>query len=159
MTVSATSTTSRVELRAGALAEAAHRFRMAEPLAVRAVGRHRVVGVADEDDAGLERDALVAEPVRIATAVPPLVAVADDRADFLETVDRRDDPLSELRMRLHDRALLGGEPPGLREDLARDADLADVVQQRTELEPLQLALAEAELATDAQGEVGDPAGV
>ena len=69
-----------VELRAGALAQAAHRLRVAQPLAVRAVGRHRVVRVADEDDARLERDLSPAEPVRIAAAVPALVAVADDRA-------------------------------------------------------------------------------
>src|SRR5262249_58350982 len=98
---------------------------MAEPLAIRPVGRHRVICVADEDDARLERDVHPGEAVGVAGAVPPLVAVADDRADLLQTVDRGDDPLAELRMRLHDRALVRGEPTGLREDLARDADLAD----------------------------------
>ena len=69
---------------------------------------------------------------------------------FLQSIDRRDDLLAELGMGLDQRALVGGEPPRLREDLARDPDLADVVQQRAELEPLQAALVELQLVADAK---------
>ena len=88
----------RVELRAGGLAQAAARLLDREPLAVRPVGRHRVVGVADEDDAGLERDLLAGEAVGVAAAVPVLVAVADDLADLLEPLDRREDARAQLGM-------------------------------------------------------------
>ena len=130
---------------------------MAEAATVGAVARHRVVRVADEDDPRLERDLLAGEPVRIAGAVPALVAVAHDRADLLEPVDRSDDPLAELGMGLDDQPLRLGQATGLREDLARDADLADVVEERSELEPLQRPLVEAERLADAKREVADPA--
>ena len=110
-----------------------------------------MVRVADEDDARLERDVLAGDAVGVAAAVPALVTVADDRPHDLEPVDRRDDPLAELRMGLDELPLGGGQPARLREHVARDADLADVVEQRAELEALQRALVEAELA-------GRPAG-
>ena len=68
------------------------------------------------------------------------------RAHLAELLDRREDPLAEHRMRLDDRTLLGGQRAGLREDRRRDPDLADVVEQRPELEALELARLEPELA-------------
>ncbi len=56
----------------------------------------------------------------------------------------------ELRVRQRARLL---------QDLGRDPDLADVVEERTELEPLECGAVEAELAPDEQRHVGDPAGV
>ena len=49
--------------------------------------------------------------------------------------------------------------PGFEQHRRRDADLADVVEERTELEPLQRVAVEPELLADAQRRVGDPAGV
>src|SRR3954452_620411 len=95
----------RVELRARALAQPAARFLAAQPLAVGAVGRHRVERVADEDDPRLERDLIAGLAVRVARAVPALVAAADDRAHLGEPFDRLQDPLAELRVHLHDRTL------------------------------------------------------
>ena len=60
-------------------------------------------------------------------------------------------------MRLDDRALLDRQPAGLREDVAGDADLADVVEQRSELEPLQRGVVETQLGADAEREIRDPA--
>ena len=139
-----------VLLRAGALAQAAKRLGMAQLPPVRPIGGHRVVRVADEDDARLERDVGCGELVGIPGAVPALVAVADDALHFLQPVDRRDDPLTEHRMHLHDRALRGAQPPRLQEDSARHADLADVVKQCPELEPLEDLVAQAELSADAE---------
>ena len=62
-------------------------------------------------------------------------------------------------MGLHHRPFLRGEPARLREDRARNPDLADVVEQRAELEPLERALAETRFLPHPQGEVGDPARV
>src|SRR6202008_39954 len=108
---------------------------------------------------GLKRDVLAGDAVGVALAVPAFVAVADDRPDVLEPGDRANDPFAELRRRLDEPPLLGRQPPGLRKDVARDADLADVVEKRAELQTLQAQLVEAELAADTQREVGDPAGV
>ena len=62
-------------------------------------------------------------------------------------------------MRLDHRALLDRQPARLREDVAGDADLADVVQQRAELEPLQRRVVQPQLGADAEREIGDPARV
>src|SRR3954447_4126884 len=132
---------------------------MAEAAPVRPGGRLRVVRVADEDYPRREWDLVAGDAVGVAAAVPALVAVSDDRPHALEPVDRGDDPLAELRMRLHDRPLRRREAPRLREHVARDADLADVVQQGAELEALERAIVEAELLTHAQREILDPAGV
>src|SRR5437763_653733 len=74
----------RVELRPGPLAEAPAGLGGREALPVGPVGGHGVEGVADEDDARLERDLLAALSVRVARAVPVLVAVAHDRPHVLE---------------------------------------------------------------------------
>ncbi len=62
-------------------------------------------------------------------------------------------------MRLDQLALLLGQRPRLEQDRVRDPDLADVVEERAELEPLQRVAVEAELLADEQRRVGDPAGV
>src|SRR5438067_5225495 len=149
----------RVELRPGALAQAPQGLGCREPLAVWPVGRHRVEGVADEDDPRLERDLLAALAVRIAGAVPVLVAGADDRTHVLEPLDRRDDPLAELGVRLHQRPLLGGQAARLGEDRRGDADLADVVEEGAELEPLERRRVEAERLADLHRHVANPARV
>src|SRR5207237_9118161 len=106
----------RVARRPCAFAQPPHRLLDRERLPVGPLRRHRVEGVADEDDPRLERDRLTRERVRIARAVPPLVAVADDRPHLGELVDRREDPLAELGVLLDLLALLGGEWAALAED-------------------------------------------
>ena len=61
---------SRVELRAGATLELADRRRVRHRRPVWAVGGHRVVGIGDGEDAGLDRDRLSGEAVRIAARRP-----------------------------------------------------------------------------------------
>src|SRR2546427_3783198 len=76
-----------VELHYGTFVEAPQRLFLRQPLAVRPVGRHRVVRVADEYDPRLDRDVLASLAVGIAGAVVALVAVPNDRPDFFEPVD------------------------------------------------------------------------
>ena len=115
--------------------------------------------VADEDDPSLDRDLLAGFAVGIALAVPTLVAPAHDRPHLGEAVDRLEDPLAELRVHLDDAPLVLRQRPRLEQDARRHADLADVVEERAELQPLQRRRVEAELAADAQRHVGDPARV
>src|SRR5439155_11344340 len=131
----------------------------AEPLPVRAVGGHRVEGVADEDDPRLDRDLLAGLAVGIALPVPALVAAPHDLAHLREPVDRLEDPLAELRVHLDDLPLLRRQRPGLEQDARRDADLADVVEERAELDALERGGVEAQLAADLQRHVRDPARV
>ena len=58
-----------VELRAGAAAQLGARLLERERPPVRAVGGHRLVGVGDGEDAGLDRDRVAGQAVRIAAAV------------------------------------------------------------------------------------------
>src|SRR5262249_35263873 len=148
-----------VELRARTLLEPAKCLVTRKSLAIRPVGRHRVVRVAHEDDARLERDVLAGNPIGIAGAVVALVAVTHDRADILEPVDGRDDALTELRMLLDQPALAVRQRARLRQDGLGDPDLADVVEERAELETLELPAVEPEALADLQCEVRDPAGM
>ena len=97
--------------------------------------------------------------VRVPEPVPTLVAGAHDRAHVGEPIDRREDLLAQLRVLLDDLELLVRERPRLVQDLGGNPDLADVVEERRELEPLERVPVEAELAADEQRHVGDPAGV
>ena len=133
----------RVELRPCAFLQPAHRFLLRESLAVGPVSRHRVVRVAYEDDPRLDRNVLALTAVGVARPVEALVAVADDRTHFFEPVDRRDDPLPQLRMLLDDRALFVRERPGLGQDRFGNPDLPDVVEECAELESLERTAVEA----------------
>ena len=68
-----------VELRPRAAAQLVERLRVRQRRAVGAVGDHGVVGVADGDDAGAERDVVAGEAVGVAGAVEALVRGADER--------------------------------------------------------------------------------
>jgi len=124
----------RIELRPGADLELAQCLLARAGRAVRSVGRHRAVGVAGADDARDERDLLAGEAVRVAPAVPPLVARADEMADAAEeTSDLLEHALALDRVGLDDRTLFRGQLARLGDDLGRDSDLADVVQERGQL--------------------------
>src|SRR5439155_2677253 len=105
----------RVELRRGAFVETPQRLFAWKPLSVGPIRRHRVVRVTDQDDPRLDRNVLALPAVGIAGAVIALVAMPHDGPDFLETVDRRNDPLAELGMLLDELALLVRQGPRLGE--------------------------------------------
>ena len=70
-----------VELAARAAAQLVERLLLAEHGAVGARLAHRAEGVADGDDPRAERDLVAGQPVRVAAAVPALVARAHERGD------------------------------------------------------------------------------
>ena len=59
---------------------------------------HRVEGVRDREDPGLDRDAASAQPGRIAVAVPPLVVEEDVRERVVESPQRQDELGAGRRM-------------------------------------------------------------
>jgi hypothetical protein len=115
--------------------------------------------VADQHDPGLDRDRGPCRAVRIAEPVPALVTGAHDRAHVGEPVDRSEDLLTERRVLPDDLELVVRQRARLLQDLGGDPDLPDVVEERSELEPLQRLAVEPQLAADEQRHVGDPARV
>src|SRR5439155_21482212 len=89
----------------------------------------RVERVADEDHARAERDRIAGEAVRVARAVPALVAVADERANARKELDRGKDLLADHHVALHLGALLPRQGTRLVEDRLGHGDLADVVER------------------------------
>ena len=80
----------------------------------------------------------------------------DDREDVFGHVD----PLEQLDpgfgVRTHERPLLRREATGLVQDLGRDVDLADVVQQGSDTEPEHAPFLEARAPGERAREVGHP---
>jgi len=145
----------RVELRARARTQLDDRQLFADRGAIRAIARHRVEGIAGEDDPGLERDRLAGQRVRIALAVEALVTGAHDAGDGDERRRAGEDALADDRVSTHERPLLCVEWTGLEEDRVGDRGLADVVQIRCQHDPLDLGLVETELQRRLSGDLGD----
>jgi hypothetical protein len=109
---------------------------------VDAVGDHAVPGVGEREQRRALRDLGPAEALRIAGAVRALV-MAGDPADLDLVEHVADDPRAERGVRAHERPLRRVERAGLEQDGVRDADLADVVQQRRLAQALDAVLAPA----------------
>ena len=84
------------------------------------------------------RDVLARERVEVAVPVPALVVVADAGADRVEVRQVAEDRVAEGHVLLDDVELLVGQLARLAQDLVRDADLADVVQQPREPQRAEL---------------------
>ena len=121
--------------------------------------RHDLDRVGDGDDAGTEGDLVARETVRVPGTVPAFVMVADDRPGRREQVERLEERVADLRVRLDDRALLLVERPRLEEDTVGDADLADVVEDRAQADRLDLVGPQPQQLGDADGQRGEPLAV
>ena len=125
------------------------------PRPVGAVRGHGGEGVADEDDLGAERDAVAREAVRVAAAVPALVAGADELPDAHQRGRGLHDPLADQRVAAHERPLLLVERPALVQDGLRQGDLAHVVQLGGGHHAVDGVVVEAEAAGDGAGHHAD----
>ena len=119
-----------VELRAGPFLHLGERVLVCERAAVGPRRDHRVEGVGDREDPGLDRDPAPAQPRRIAVAVPALVVEEDVRERVVEPPQRHDELRAGRRVAPDLRDLLERERSRLAEELRADLDLADVVQRR-----------------------------
>ena len=105
-------------------------------------------------------DLLADEAVGVAGAVPVLVARAHDPADVPEdAADLREHALAFDRVRLDQLEFFVSQLARLVDDLGRDPDLADVVEQRRELCVAALRARDAELVADIGYERDDVAAV
>ena len=83
----------------------------------------RVEGIADRDDPRADRDGAPPELVRVARAVPALMAGPHQPGHVGEGGRAGDDALADDRVPAHEGPLLGVERARLAEDRVRDADL------------------------------------
>src|SRR5690606_29667783 len=116
-----------------------HRLVHGQPRAVDAVRRHRVEGVGHRQDAGRERDLLPFEAVRISPAVVALVMVADHLRVAAQHAHRLDHPRTDGGVGLDQPEFGVRQLAPFVEHCVADADLSDVVQDSSVLQPLDLA--------------------
>ena len=122
---------------------------------VRAVVDHRVVGVGDRDDPGTERDLVGAQAVGVAVSAEALVVMEDDRHRVTERRCVLEDDLADARV-LDDAAPLGrGQGCRLVEDGLWQGDLADVVQERRDADPIDLGFGQLQPAGHLDDDRGD----
>ena len=143
-----------VERVPGAFENRGPRILDGEPRAVRSIARERIEHVGDSDDATLERDLVALEAPRVAAPVPALVMCPGDRRRQLEQVaaGAAEQIVADVRVLVHQPALLVGQHSRLAQDLVRDRDLADVVQRRGQPQQLDPRLGDAERCGDVGGE-------
>ena len=111
--------------------------------AVGVAGGHHVVGVGDGDDPRQFGDVVAGQPARVALAVDPLVVGEDDLADRPVAVDRGDDAGALVGVALDQHPVLVGERHVGLEDAVGKDELADVVQQRGDVDQLLFLAREA----------------
>ena len=144
-----------VELFAGDAAQLDDRVVRGHRRAVGVAGGHHVVGVGDGDDPRELRDFLALEAARIAFAVDPLVVGEDDVGDRAVAVQRGDDAGALLRVALDQHPVLVGERHVGLEDAVGEDELADVVQQRGDVDELLFLFREAGAVGDRPRVAGD----
>ena len=150
----------RIELRAGAREQLGSRGRYRHRLLVRSRRRHHLERIRDRNDPRAERDLLARESMGVTGAVVPLVMLGDRLPPLAQPrKQRRDDPLTGLRVATEEAPLPIVRPSGLVEDPAGHAKLADVVQKRRPSKPILIVLGEPDLAGDDVGECAHSLGV
>ena len=113
-------------------------------LVVRTIGRQRVVVVDDREDSRAERNLFALQALRIALAVPAFVVAEDQRRHRIRERHGADDLGADLRMHADLLELFLRQRAGLRQDVLRHRELADVVQQRRGLDALDFGVGHAE---------------
>src|SRR6185295_15416957 len=100
-----------------------------------------------------DRDLRTGQAVRIPLAVPALVLVADDASDGAHTRDRAQDALADRRVLTHDLPLPLVQRAVLVQDLVRDPNLADVMEERGGTDAADLLTAQRERLAHPRGQV------
>jgi hypothetical protein len=127
-----------VELGAGMPAKLGDRFVVADRSLVRTVVGHRVVGVGDGHDPRAERDLGSAQAERVPVTGISLMVMEDDRDRILQRGSLLEDDLADPRMLDDAPPLRARELRWLVEDLGWQDNLANVVEQRRDADPVDL---------------------
>ncbi len=145
----------RVELLAGDPPQLLDRLVAGDRRAVGVARGHHVVGVGDGDDPRQLGDRVPFEAARIALAVDPLVVGEDDLGDRPVAVQRGDHARALLRMAADQHPVFVGQRHVRLEDPVGEDELADVVQQRGDVDQLLLAARVAGALRDRPRVTGD----
>ena len=119
--------------------------------AVRPLVGHRVERVAHRQDPRGKRDVLSRKRVRVAGAVPALVVSAYPRQRHRSCPSPRRSARPAALCSWMWAHSFGVRAVGLPQDALGHADVADVVQQRREIERAQFVLGQTERAADRDG--------
>src|SRR5690348_3140442 len=105
---------------------------MRHAAAIRAVGCHRVIGIRNVNDAGIDGALFSFLSVRVARSIPVLVMQFDCTEVRYESLDTFENPSTDNGVLLNQSKFLGGETPGLLQDAIGDADLSNVMKKRAD---------------------------
>ena len=137
-----------IELDAGLAPQLVDRLLVGDRLPVRAAGDHRLVRVHDGHDPGPDRDVCARQAQGVAAPVEPLVVVEHDRRGVAQGARLLEDDLPDLGVLGHDAPLRRHEVAGLGQDLVRDGELAQVVEEARGPDPVQLAIGQVDRARE-----------
>ena len=114
--------------------------------------------IDDRDDARLSRNRLTLEPIWVALTVEPLVVCADQWRQVGERRESCQQVRRHAWVHHHQRPLFRVQPAALLQDAVRQAELAQVLQQRRVAHPSPAHLVESEVLGEPLGEFGVFAG-
>ena len=117
--------------------------------------RQGVVHVGDAENARRKRNLFGLESVRVSGTVPALMVRFHDRPHVPWEVDVGQHLHAPHRMLLDHGPFLDGEAAGFVQDLRRDHQLADVMQQRADAEPEERFLIQPRFRGEGAGEIGN----
>ena len=126
---------------------------------VGAVGRHGVKGVGDREHARAEGDLVALQITGIALSVVALLVGVNDFRSLSQKGDSRDDLVSPVAVLAHDGHFLVRELAWLAQDVVGNGHLADVVQESSSGDHVDLFFRQAHLASDGDGEGGHAPGM
>ena len=163
-----------IEVAPHAVLDDVHRLLVGKGRLVGAAGGERVVDVGEGHDPGLNGNGFAGESLGISLAVPFFVVRQGDHACHLQqrVPEWRSEPRraaeqfgvlalvaedfgTDDAVLLHDLPFVGSELARLEQDRIRDADLADVVERRSDEQPFQEFLVQTQLLADDAAVGGD----
>jgi hypothetical protein len=128
----------RIERASALVPEQPHCRIVADRLAQRPRGGHRIVVLDDREDAGADRDAVRGQPLRIPLAVPALVLRQDDRRHRIGERHGGNDFGADLRVDPEAIEFFRRQWSRLDQDVLGDRQFSDVVEQRGGFDALDL---------------------
>ena len=127
--------------------------------AVRAVAGDGAEAVSHRDDPRFQRNRLTAQPSRVAISIKAFVVVQHRGSNILQRRHLPHELIPDPRVQLDDAALLRGQTGRFEQYPLRDAQLADVVKQRSEDQFFSSLRLEVEPVGHRQDVFGDVIGV
>src|SRR6185369_3587518 len=126
-------------------------------LTVGAVGAEGVPDVDGSEDAGGKGNLLSLQAAGVACPVPLLVMAVRDVEGGTQEADRREHLMRDHRMALHDLLFFRGERRWFEEDMVGYRQLADIVQQRSPPDMIELLVGDVHLPADSHRHLRHPA--